>query len=396
MNMWVDRQTGRIFWSNDLIPPVGTATTQQVDHSDDDGRTWSRSANLPVFFDHTQIFSGPPTEGLRHLMHDYPNVVYVVVSGGFTCGAVGFCGTHITKSIDGGLTFGPAVALPYPAECPAPGVDPPGGYGLNGVVDREGTVYVPFTPCERPYLAISHNEGESWYLVSVANIETIGWGELGLGIDRRGNLYAAWTAFADRLLYLSISRDHGSHWSTPIMITAPGVNEAAIPVLVTGETGQVAVTYYGSRNAPLPFPTPCAGYSLGCPGYEEETWDTYVTETFNALDRQPLFFSATLNDPDHPTWYGVTPSSMRLDDSGFETGSSAGTQGGPSFAGRMDYYSATMAGDDTPWVGFMQECPLGLPVPGNPNCPGSLTGDPTDGLFGMVGRLVRVEHRHHE
>ena len=396
MNTWVDRQTGRIFWSNDLIPPVGTASTQQVDHSDDDGRTWSRSDNLPVFFDHTQIFSGPPPPRLRHLMRGYPNVVYVVVSGGFTCAAVGFCGTHITRSLDGGLTFEPPVALPYPAECPAPGTNPPGGYGLNGVVDREGTIYVPFTPCERPYISVSHDGGESWYLILVANLETIGWGELGLGVDRHRNLYAAWTAFADRLPYLSISHDQGSHWSTPMMIAAPGVNEAAVPLLVTGEPGQVAVTYYGSRNAPMPFPTPCAGYSLGCPGYENETWDTYVTETFNALDRDPLFFSAALNDPDNPTWYGVTPSSIRLSDTDFATGSSAGTQGGPSFAGRMDYYSATMSRDGTPWVGFTQECPLGLPVPGNPNCPDSLQGDPTDGLFGLVGRLVRVEHHHHE
>src|SRR5262249_41139477 len=101
-------------------------------------------------------------------------------------------------------------------------------------------------------------------------------------------------------------------------------------------------------------------------------------------------------DPENPTWYGVTPSSMRVDETGFETGSSAGTLDGPSFAGRMDYYSATMSRDGTPWVGFMQECPLGLPVPGNPNCPSTLTGAPTDGLFGMVGRLVRVAREHED
>jgi hypothetical protein len=394
MNIWVDRQTGRIFWSNDLIPPIGTVTTQRVDHSDDDGRTWSRSAELPVFFDHTQIFSGPPPQRLRHAMRGYPNVVYVVVSGGFTCAAVGFCGTHITRSLDGALTFDPPVAFPYPPECPAPGVNPTGGYGLNGVVDREGTVYVPFTPCERPYIAVSHDGGETWYLVLVGNVETIGWGELALGTDSHRNLYASWTARADRLLYFSISRDQGSHWSTPMMIAAPGVNEAAIPILVTGETGQVAVTYYGSRNAPMPFPTPCSGYSLGCPGYENETWDTYVTETFNPLDRQPLFFSATLNDPANPTWFGMSPSSMRFDDS-FATGTNAGTTGGVAFGDRLDYYSATMSRDGTPWVGFTQECPLGLPVPGNPNCPDSLAGDPTDGLFALVGRVVRVERHHH-
>jgi hypothetical protein len=56
----------------------------------------------------------------------------------------------------------------------------------------------------------------------------------------------------------------------------------------------------------------------------------------------------------------------------------------------MDYFGMTMAPDDTPWVGFNQECPFGLPVPGNPNCPSTLAGTAPDGSFGMVGRLVRV------
>ena len=174
------------------------------------------------------------------------------------------------------------------------------------------------------------------------------------------------------------------------MIGAPGVNEAALPLLVAGKRGQVAVTYYGSKNAPIPFPPPCTGASVSCPGYEDETWDTYITETWNALDRHPLFWSATLNDPAQPTWYGVTPSSLRTA-TGFSTGSNSGTESGPTFAGRLDYYSMTMAPDGTPWVGFGQECPFGLPVPGNPNCPSTLTGAPTDGLFGMVGRLIRLQ-----
>jgi hypothetical protein len=390
MNMWVDRETGRVFWSNDLVEPVGPETTQRVDHSDDDGETWVRTAALGVFyFDHTQIFSGPPPQKLKNSMQGYPNVVYVVVSGGFPCAPYDFCGTHITKSLDGGSTWQPAFALPYPPACADPGVLPTGGYGLNGVVGRDGTLYVPFTPCEEPFIAISQDEGETWQLVQVADTETIGWGELSLGMDEQGFLYAAWTSAVDRLPYLSISRDRGLHWSTPLMIGAPGVNEAAEPLLVAGARGQVAVSYYGSSDAPLPFPPGCAGYSLGCPGYQYEIWDTYVTETFNALDRNPLFWSATLNDPAYSTWYGATPSSFRVDETAFESGNTAGTLDGPSFSGRMDYYGATMALDGTPWVGFTQECPDGLPVPGNPNCPSKLTGAPTDGLFGFVGHLVR-------
>jgi hypothetical protein len=195
------------------------------------------------------------------------------------------------------------------------------------------------------------------------------------------------------------------HWTTPLMIAAPGVNEAAEPVLVAGARGQVAVTYYGSKNAPIPFPALClAGTlgsppsfysleapSLGCPPYANETWSTYITESFNALDEEPLFWSATLNDPAQPTWYGMTPSSLRVAGQPFPIGSDAlAAFGGPSGGGHVDYYSMTMAPDDTPWVGFFQECPFGLPVPGNPNCPSTLTGTSSDGLFGMVGRLVRV------
>jgi hypothetical protein len=407
MNMWVDRDTGRVFWNG---PPL------RVDHSDSDGLSWIPSTPVPLSSDHSQIFSGPPIENLKKSMQGYPNVVYIVEAGGGSCGSGGTCGAHISKSLDGGQTWGPAVALKYPPECPFPGVDPVGGYGLNGVVDRDGTVYIPFTPCERPYVAISYDAGDTWQLSLVANTQTIGWGELGLGMDEEGNLYAAWTDDADRLPYLSISRDHGAHWSARLMIGAPGVNEAAEPVLAAGTRGQVAVTYYGSKNSPgVPFPALClAGTlglgppsiysletpSLGCPPYANETWSTYVTESFNALDEEPLFWSATLNDPKQPTWYGLTPSSLRVPGHPFPIGSDAlALFAGPSGGGHVDYYSMTMAPDGTPWVGFFQECPFGLPVSGNANCPSTLTGASTDGLFGLVGRLVRIkgvdEHNNH-
>jgi hypothetical protein len=266
-----------------------------------------------------------------------------------------------------------------------------GGYGLKGVVARDGTVYLPFTPCARPYVAVSHDEGETWQLVLVADTQTIGWGELGLGMDEQGNLYAAWTEFADRLPYLAISRDRGLHWSTPLMIAAPGVNEAFEPELVAGATGQVAVTYYGSKNAPVPFPgctytvsffLPGYGFvSATCPGYEDETWNTYVTETFNALAEEPLFWSATLNDPAQPTFFGETPAAMRMDGGWGNLVNSAGAHG-------YDYYGMTMAPDNTPWVGFFQACPDGHPIAGNPICD-QAAGGPNDGLFGMVGRLLR-------
>jgi hypothetical protein len=396
-NMWVDRDTGRIFWSN--------FNAYAMTISDDDGKSWSTASPIPMAFDHPQIFTGPPTPPLKKLLQGYPNVVYLVVAGGGTCGTGHFCGAHISTSQDGGLTWSAAVRLAYPPGCKFPGHLPVGAYGLNGVVGKDGTVYVPFTPCEHPYAAISHDEGATWVLSQVSNTTNIGWGNLGLGMDKAGNLYAAWADDSDRLPYLTISRDNATTWSAPLMIGAPGVNEAAEPELVVGKTGQVAVTYYGSTNSPgVPFPPTCvtgkAGTppsvyeyeqpSLGCPAFANERWNTYVTESFNALDKEPLFWSATLNDPKQPTWYGMTPTAVPIRGKPFPIGSDAELEfDGPSGGGHVDYYGMTIAPDGTPWVGFFQECPYGLPVKGNSNCPSKLDGSSSDGLFGFVGRLVQ-------
>lgn len=282
------------------------------------------------------------------------------------------------------------MTIPTPSGVSCPAFS---NFGLNGVVDQQGTVYVPFTPCQRPYVAISHDEGATWETRLVNDTSTLGYGELPLGIDLGGNLYAAWAGATDRLLHLSLSRDHGLHWSAPLMIASPGVNEVAIPQLVAGARGQVAVTYYGSTNAPgPPFPPSCSGLSLDCPAYQNETWNTYVTETFTGLTSRPLFWSAPLNDPAHPTWLGCSQSAIGLEFPG-STGPCAATNTsettGPTLGARVDYFGATMSPNDTPWVGFVQECPNGMPIAGNPNCPSNLTGNPTEALFGLVGRLVR-------
>ena len=260
----------------------------------------------------------------RRWLQGYPNVVYYIVSGGFTCRVYDFCGARFTKSLDGGMTFSPAAPLPYPPECPAPGTDPVGAYSLPGAVAPDGAVYVPLAPCRRPYIAISYDMGDTWEMALVADTEIMGWGELGLGLDEGGTLYAAWTPLADRLLYLAVSRDGGRGWSAPMMIGAPGVTETAVPFLVAGAAGQVAVTYYGSTNRPAPAPPECEGPALECPGYENQTWNTYIVESWNALEAQPVFWSATLNDAAHPTLYGGTPSAFRGSDGwrqGYDHGS---------------------------------------------------------------------------
>jgi hypothetical protein len=132
-----------------------------------------------------------------------------------------------------------------------------------------------------------------------------------------------------------------------------------------------------------------------CPGYQNETWNTYITETFDPLSRHPLFWSATLNDPTQSTWYGGTPSETGIiGQPGATIGAEAGNPGALTLGSikiddRVDYFGMATAMDGTPWIGFAQECPFGLPVAGNPNCD-QAAGEANDGLWGMVGRLVRI------
>jgi hypothetical protein len=398
-NMGIDRQTGRVF----VITPGYTegqignlVEVPQVDISDEDGKgkTWY-SGGEPLTADSMKVFAGPPPKNLTRLQQGYPNVIY-------NCG--GHKPHRCEKSRDGGLIWDSEVPLPFPPElAPIQGKkDTCSDFALNGVVGIDGTVYYGYSPCNRPYVAISHDETNTWDAVRVENVETIGWGMTAVGIDAQGNLYAAFVKATDRLPYLSISTDQGSSWSKPLMIGAPGVKEAALPRLVAGETGQVAVAYYGSKNSPgAPFPPPCpTGIATSCPDWQKVTWNLYITETFNALDNSPLFWSAPINTPTQPAWYGCSPSELgvvRLTEGtpyvsspGFTGGCYPTSSGsGNAAGGRQDFFGMDMAPDNTPWVGFGQACPGGLPVSGNPNCPSTLKGSAGDALWGLAGRLVQ-------
>src|SRR5215813_1672564 len=228
-DIFVDRETGRLFWL--MGRPGGTTQTPRLDISDDDGVTWFQSPQPPIPLDHSQLFAGRPPKSLKSKMRGYPNVLYAC-QGNFP--------QMCQASFDGGMSFEPAVAIPVPPEAGASCRS----WGLRGAVDQKGTVYIPTTPCQRPYVAISRDAGQTWQHVLIANRQEIGFGELSLAMDTAQNLYAAWVDSADRLPYLAISRDGGLHWGAPQMIAPPGVNEAGLPHVTAGAAGKVSVSYY--------------------------------------------------------------------------------------------------------------------------------------------------------
>ncbi|MBA2725016.1 MAG: hypothetical protein H0U53_03410 [Actinobacteria bacterium] len=140
--------------------------------------------------------------------------------------------------------------------------------------------------------------------------------------DAAGNVYYTWVA-ADRLPYLSVSRDGGKTWDKPMMIGPPGIRETLLPGMAIGAKGKVIVQYMGSTNSPW------NGTSAD-KSYDDTTWNGYVTMTTDGLERKPLFYSATINDPSDPLWRG-----------------SCGPD--PVRCAWGDFLDVVIASDGTPW-----------------------------------------------
>lgn len=323
--------------------------------SDDKGKTWTTNplaCGRPVN-DHQTLFAGPPamTPGETGLIYYCWNDV-----GSSSC----------SKSVDGGITF-------HPTGSPAfAGYDPDGKDGFNGVdgfcgglhghgvVDDEGTVYLPREYCGRPYVAISKDEGLTWTRVEVADKPMlVGATDPSVDVDRNGNIYYTFVG-KDGLVYLSTSTDGGETWRKPLMIAAPGVDEANLATLDVGGPGKVAVIYMGSENSPY---QKCRE-ECETARYRDVTWNGYMTMTVDALDKNPVFFTATVNHPSDPL---------------------KRNRCGPGRCGSavLDFLDVVVGPDGTPYAAFVDACTQicagaqGLADLGNVGILGRLVGGPS-------------------
>jgi hypothetical protein len=302
----VDRRTGRLFWlraTGDLrtfpvaveeSPAPYQASTAiayahgfQTYSSPDDGRSWTTADyQHENMGDWEKLFVGPPPAGAAR-PSGYPDVVYVCANAPFE---VSGPGRACFKSLDGGVTYDLAGYV-FPSDstpdtCPALAAN-------TGVVDGKGTTYQPQACQGGGWLAISHDEGSSysWLRVKGAPPSSGVGGAFQLAIDDADNLYALWKT--DDRIELVISRDRGQSWSDPLRVAAPGLHNITLPSLAAGPKGRVGIAYYASKDA------------------SAQTLSAYVTETRNALDRQPVFYSGAINNPARPIFrnfdFNATP-----------------------------------------------------------------------------------------
>lgn len=283
--IYVDDVTQRIF-TIDL-----TMACSILSFTDNEGENWQSNpfgCGVPLN-DHQTLFTGPPIESPTV---GYPNIVYYCFNN--------IVSSSCTKSLDGGVTFVPTGA---PAFSAANGSRFCGGLTGHGVAGRDGSIYLPRQYCAATMLAFSRDEGRTWTQVDVTDgkhetatgpssgITMINGADPSVAVDEKGNLYYVFIDSKDRLPYLVISRDRGETWGKPMQIGPPALKESNLPAIEVGAPGKIAIAYMGSENSPGP---PFND------SYASVTWNGYITVSATALERDPLFYSATINPKDDP------------------------------------------------------------------------------------------------
>ncbi len=294
--LFIDRgaETARIF-DIDL-----NLACNELSFSDDFGRTWITnplSCGEPVN-DHQTVFSGKP---ISSPTVGYPRIIYYCFNK--------LAYTTCTKSLDGGLTFVPTTGANQ-IKC--------SGINGHGVTNSLGWVYLPFIGCNNaPALAISKDEGATWTSVELPS--KVNGGDPSVAVDAKDNLYYLWND-NDRHAMLATSRNGGASWSKALDVTAPGVKRTNLATLAVGSPGNVAVAYYGTT-----FESDRGAF-----------WNGYLGVGTGLLGRNPMFYSASVNDPKHPLKTGAC---------------------GPQRCGRvLDFIDVEISPDGHAWAPFVDAC----------------------------------------
>lgn len=271
--LYTDRMTGRTLVSQ-LEFPAGSAATASA-YTENDGESWVQStgAGPGSGVDHQSIGGGGPFHApLINLT--YPNAVY-------------YCAQLPTAtcalSLDGGMTYGPAVPVDPNGEC--------GGLHGHIKVGPDGTAYLPNKGCGNGQgVIVSEDNGITWDVREVPGSTSSG-SDAAIGIGRadkvagRGRIYLGY-ADGDTKAAIASSTDGGLTWSKAVDVGAVfGINNVAFPAVVAGDDDRAAFAFYG---------TPTAG-GLQDPKFKG-VWHLYVAHTYDA-GKTWHTVDATPNDP---------------------------------------------------------------------------------------------------
>lgn len=272
--LFTDQRTGRTFTSQ------LAGATSLLSFSDDDGETWtpSQGAGIAASLDHQTVGGGPFAAPLTR---DATSPLYK--------DAVYYCSQDIgvdascAVSLDGGLTFGPAVRIYTELECAA---------GLHGhiKVAVDGTAYVPSKNCGgQQAVVVSEDNGLTWDIRKVSG-STEGETDPSIGIGDDGTLYFAYQN-GDGHARAAVSRDKGHTWGDDQDLGFyQGIQSSVFPAAVAGDGNRASVFFLGSSTPGV------VGATGADPAGFTGTWYGYVSTTYDGGHTWTTV-NATPNDP---------------------------------------------------------------------------------------------------
>ncbi|MDX1503574.1 MAG: hypothetical protein R3325_14535, partial [Thermoanaerobaculia bacterium] len=271
--LFTDHETHRTFVSHLLLNPFASATS----FTDDDGASWipSQGAGAGSGIDHQTLGGGPFAQPAPPTTTGYPNGVYYCAQD------IAFA--NCALSLDGGLTFGPAVPMYNLEQCA----------GLHGHVKvaADGTVYVPNAECtgqvnpNENAVAVSEDNGLTWEVRTVPGTVGSGGSDPSVAFDDAGNVYLGFVE-EDKIPAVAVSTDRGKSWFNVYDVGhTHGIQNAVFPAMVAGSAGRAAMAFYGTQ----------AGGSANL--FDSEgVWHLYVAHTYD-YGASWVTVNATPDDP---------------------------------------------------------------------------------------------------
>jgi hypothetical protein len=366
--MWVDPATDHVLFATSKLVLNGIASF--VDRpgihltvSTDQGDTWSYVDMAPQSRDWVKIFSGPAPGGA-------PNVVYFSSPSPIAGNWAGIFPPpdkqYVYRSVDGGLTWQGAGTLPLDPSMIADCTSTDYVMFGQGAVAPDGTAYLGYRLCTHLAVAVSRDEGATWATreipmatlppydatnpLSILGNEDAITGEP-IAVDSAGNLYAVWND-VNHAVHLSTSKDGGATWSAPVVAMDPVVTSARFAAVGVRAPGEIAIAYFGSAD--------------------DKVFHGYISETANAFDAAPVFWSAAVNDPSDPLYANGFASGY--DGSYFSNGGDG-----------IEFVQVRYAPSGDVWASFVKDmCPRGTD-----RCAWDYAGHANSRFQGAAGRLLR-------